>query len=174
MFHADLVILQVLEDEADDADNLLLGPEIEYLCDILDHIELKVLEVRHSILVIAENPEAAANVVSDLGIVLAVVSQESLKCIKAIVPDKDSSEFVEFEEVQEAVSVSMTRQLLGLVLCVQELSEELLCSLFVVFVATVRDQLSKSVSGEIANLPVFIIDVAHVDTHENVDAVALL
>ena len=68
----------------------------------------------------------------------------------------------------------MTRQLLRLVLCIQELSEELLCSLFVVFVATVRDQLSKSVSGEIANLPVFIINVAHVYTHENVYTVALL
>ena len=174
MLHADLVILQVLEDEADDANNLLLGPEIEHLCDILDHVELKVLEVRHSILVIAENPEAAANVVSDLGIVLAITSQEALECTKAIVSDKDSSEFVEFEEVQEAVSVSLTRQLLGLVLCVQELSEELLCSLFVVFVATVRNQLSKSVGSEIANPPGFIIDVAHVDTHENVDAVALL
>ena len=68
---------------------------------------------------IAENPEAAANVVSNLGIALAVASQEFLECIKAIVSDKNSSEFVEFEEVQEAVSVSLTRQLLGLVLCVQ-------------------------------------------------------
>lgn len=96
MLHADLVILQVLEDEADDAYNLLLSPEIEYLCNILDHVQLKVLEVRHSIFVIAENPEAAANVVSDLGIVLAVGSQEFLECIKAIVSDKDSSKFVEF------------------------------------------------------------------------------
>ena len=71
VLHADLVILQVLEDEADDADNFFARPEIENLGNVLDHVELEVLEDAEGLRVVAEDPEAAADIVGDLSVALA-------------------------------------------------------------------------------------------------------
>ena len=44
MFKANLVLFQVVEDEADHAHNLLFVGEVQNLGNVLNHVQLEVLE----------------------------------------------------------------------------------------------------------------------------------
>lgn len=97
MLQADFVVLKVLKDEADDAHDFFARPEIEDLGDVLDHVQLEVLEHGHGILVVTEDPEAAADIVSDLSVTLAGLSQKLLKDVKATVSDEDRGQLIQLE-----------------------------------------------------------------------------
>jgi len=57
MLEANIVVLQVAEDKADHANNLLFVGEVKNLGDVLNHVQLEILEQVHGELVVAENPE---------------------------------------------------------------------------------------------------------------------
>lgn len=76
MLKAYLVLLQVVEDEADHAHDLLFVGEVENLGDVLNDVQLEVLEEVQSEFVITEDPERAEDVVSDLSILLTLTDQE--------------------------------------------------------------------------------------------------
>lgn len=76
MLKADLVLLQVVKDEADHAHDLLFVGEVENLGDVLNDVQLEVLEEVQSEFVITEDPERAEDVVSNLSILLTLTDQE--------------------------------------------------------------------------------------------------
>ena len=57
MLEANIVVLQVAEDKADHANNLLFVGEVKNLGDVLNHVQLEILEQVHGELVVAENPK---------------------------------------------------------------------------------------------------------------------
>lgn len=108
MLKADLIIFQVLENEADHTHNLLFVVEIEDLSNVLDHVQLEVLEVCQGKLVIRQDPEATAYVVGDLRFLLDEFTvEEFMQDVEASLADEVLGQFVDTEHVHEAVSVSM-------------------------------------------------------------------
>jgi len=179
MLEADLILFQVLEDEADNADNLLTSPEIEDLGNVLNHVELEVLEHRHSILVVGENPEAAANIVGNLGVSLARLSQEFLEDVEATVFNEDSSKLVNLEKVHQAVGVGLARHVLVTIASLKEVIEEVLgiraLFLIVGVVAAERDELGEGVGSQVTvGFVLRAIRCSHQVAGEYADAVALL
>ena len=56
MLEAELVIFQVVEDEANHANNLLFVRKVKDLGDVLHYVQFKVLEERQGKLVVAQDP----------------------------------------------------------------------------------------------------------------------
>ena len=83
MLEAELVIFQVVENEADHAHDLLFVRKVKDLGDVLHYVQFEVLEERQSKLVIAQDPQATAHIVCDLGVLLAVLDQEIVKDVEA-------------------------------------------------------------------------------------------
>ena len=82
---------------------------------MLNHIQIEVLEQLDSELMIAEYPEAAADVVSDLGVFLTLSDEHLLQDVETALIDKVLRQIVDLEQVHKGVSVRLTRQLLNLV-----------------------------------------------------------
>lgn len=72
MLHADFIIFEIFEDKAYDTHNFFACPEIQDFSYVFNHVQLEVLEMHQCILVVAEDPEAAADIVGDLSIRLTV------------------------------------------------------------------------------------------------------
>jgi len=119
VFEADCVVLQVEEDVADHAHDLFFVEKVQNLRDVLDHVQLEVLKQVQGKRVVAQDPEAAAHVVGDLSVGLALVEQQSLQALEAAVVDEVLGEFVELEQVHQTVSVGVQRKLVRLVLHVE-------------------------------------------------------
>ena len=105
MLQANLIVLQIVENKADHAHDLLLVREVENLCNVLDNVQLEVLEQVHRKLVIAENPETAANVVCDLSILLTLVDEQLVEDHEASLVDEFLRKLVDSQKVHQAVSV---------------------------------------------------------------------
>ena len=177
MLEANIIILQVVEDEADHANNLLFVGEIEDLGDVLDHVKGEVLEVLHGEFVVTKDPEAAADVVGDLGILLAVsAGEELLEHGEATLLDESFSQFVDFEEVHQGVSVSVTREVGRLVLDSKKQVQERggFLGLFSLSNASISDELGKDVSGHITLGSLLDVHRLGDVAVQNTDAVKLL
>ena len=83
MLEAEFIIFQVVEDEADHAHDLLFVRKVKDLGDVLHYVQFEVLEERQSKLVIAQDPQATAHIVCDLGVLLAVLDQKLVKDVEA-------------------------------------------------------------------------------------------
>lgn len=177
VLEANLVILQVVEDQADHTDNLLFVGEIEDLGNVLDDVQLEVLEVLQGELFETKNPEAAADVVGDLGVLLAVSTCEKLlEHVEASLLHERFGELVDLEEVHERVGEGVTRELLGAVLVGKDRVKEGvgLFSLFSLSNARVSDQNGKSVCGHVTNRSLLEIRRLSDEAVQDTDAVKLL
>ena len=101
MFEAKRIILQVEEDLSDHAHNLLFVVEVKDFRDVLNHVQLEVLELRQSKLVVAQDPEAAADVVGDLSISFAVVDQDVSQSVEASLLNELLCDLVDLEDVHK-------------------------------------------------------------------------
>ena len=106
---ADLIVLEVEEDVADHAHDLLLVREIQNLCDVLDHVQTEVLEQVQRESVVAQDPEACADVVGDLSVLLTVLLEYLHQDVEAAVLDELLGELVDFEHVHQTVRVGLAR-----------------------------------------------------------------
>lgn len=61
-----------IENAANHPDNLLLVGEVEDFGDVLDHAQVEVAEVGQCEVVVRQHPEAGADVVRDLRVILAL------------------------------------------------------------------------------------------------------
>ena len=177
MLKTNLIVLQVVKNEADHSHDLLLVREVKNFGNMLDDIQFKVLEQVHRELVIAENPEAAADIVCDLSILLALVDEQFVKDHEAAFVDELLSELVDPEQVHQAVCVGSARQSCSLVLCLKQEVQEV-DSLVTegTFIAETReaDQLGKSVSCHVSLLSELLIDRLVEETIQDTNAVKLL
>lgn len=149
MLQANLVILQIVEDQTYHAHNLLFVREVKDLSDVLNDVEIEVLEELDGEFMVAKNPEAAADVVGDLGILLAFVEQKLLQSVEAALVNKVLSQLVDLEEVHKGVGICMTGQLLGRVFILQKVVEEVLSLFSVLLDAGMSDEHSQGVASEI-------------------------
>ncbi len=102
MLKADLVVLQVVENEANHADSLLFVAEVKDFSDVLNHIEGEVLEASQSEFVVTEDPEAAADVVGDLWVLVALWGdQHLLEVVEPAVLNESLGDLVDLQEVHE-------------------------------------------------------------------------
>ena len=181
MLHADFVFLEVFEDKANDANNFFARPEIENLSDILNDVQLKVLEHGHSILVIAKNPEAAADIVGNLSIALASRSKQLLQDFEAAVSNEDGGQLIDLEEIHKAVSVGLKGQN-SIAASIKQIGQEVLSLLsflnIILIVSTVRNQLCEGMSSKITirskRVSLVILLVSDQVAGERADAVAVL
>ena len=120
MLKANLIVLQIVKDEADHAHDLFLVREVKNLRDVLHDVQLEVLEQVHGKLVVAEDPEAAAHVVSDLSILLTFVDQQFVEDHEAALVDELLRQLVDSEQVHQAVRVCGARESRGLILGLEQ------------------------------------------------------
>jgi hypothetical protein len=99
VLQAERIILQVEENHANHAHDLLFVGEVEDFGDMLDHVHWEILEHRQRKLVRAQDPEAAAHIVCNLGLLLALFEQELSEHLKSALVDKLLSDLIDLQDV---------------------------------------------------------------------------
>ena len=108
MLKAKLVLLQIIEHHADDANNFFLVKIVENLGNVLDNIKLKVCEVNESEVMSSQNPKRAAYIISDLTVLNAFSLQHSVEDIHALGVNKLFGQLIGLEHEHKAVSESFS------------------------------------------------------------------
>lgn len=176
MFKANLIILQIVKDQADHAHDLLFVREVEDLGDVLDEVQLEVLEQMDGELVMAKDPERAADVVSDLTVLLALVDEQRAQCHEATLLDELFGNLIDAQQVHQTMRVRDLRQGLRLTLAREEEVEEALSIVLErAFVSKAReaDQLGQSVGCQITLLAHAGFNLLVKEATEDADAVEL-
>ena len=75
MLQAHIIVLEVVEDEADHPHDLLFVRKVKDLRNVLDHVSSEVLEQGQRKLVVAQDPERTADIVGDLAVSLALIDE---------------------------------------------------------------------------------------------------
>ena len=164
-----------VEDAANHTHDLLFVREVEDLGDVLDHVEFEVLEQRQGEAVVAEDPEAACDVVGDLGVFLALVQEELLQNVESTLLHEFFSERVDFKQVHQAEGVGLTRKHGCLVVLLLEQVVQEVGGLFLVFVdSSERDEHGEGVGSHVTLRALIVLSLLLEVAIEDADAVELL
>ena len=177
MLQANVVVLQVVEDEADHPHDLLFVREVKDLRNVFDHIRSEVLEQGKSKLVVAQDPERTGDIVSDLPVSLTLVFKNFYENQETSLLDELLRQIVDAEHVHEAVRVGHAMKsrcvVLGLKQEVQEVD-----SFFAEdsFVAKAREanQLGKGMCGQFTVQSFIFFAILVEEAAQDADAVKLL
>lgn len=99
---------------------------------------------------IAQNPEAAAYIVCDLGISLALFLEEADKSLETTLLDELLGDGVDLQNIHQRVRVGLTRQYLGIVLSLEKIGQESIDSLNIFLILAVGDKLGKGMSCQVS------------------------
>ena len=121
-----MVVFQIVKHHADDTHNLFFVEVIENFRDMLNDIKLEVSERIHSKVMVSQDPQRAAHVVSDLSVFNTFLLKHLVEDGHSSSVDKLPGKFVLLEDKHEAVTKGFTRKGSSVVFMFKKVIEEVL------------------------------------------------
>ena len=156
MFKAELIVFQIVKHHADDTHNLFFVEVIENFRDMLNNVKLEVSERIHSKVMVSQDPQRAAHVVSDLSIFNTLLLKHLVEDGHSSSVDELPGKLVFLEDKHETVTKGFTRKGSSVVFMFKKVVEEVfrdleMCRCFfnVVTVVNSFDKNCKNMCGKI-------------------------
>lgn len=174
VFKTEFIIFQVVEEHADNAHNLLFVEEVQDLRHMLDDVKLEVSESFHSEVVVRQDPQSAAHIVCDLSIGQTIILKNFLEDVESHLAYKNLSEFINFKEIHETVSVGIFGQHLLVILEFNQVLEEVICIVLALCVSMGLNQHGQHMGSQVSLVTVLWFGLLSDIRVENLDAVEVL
>ena len=124
MFKAELVVFQIVKHHADDTHNLFFVEVIENFRDMLNDVKLEVSERIHSKVMVSQDPQRAAHVVSDLSVFNTLLLKHLMEDGHSSSVDELPGKLVFLEDEHEAMTEGFTRKGCSVVFMFKKVVEE--------------------------------------------------
>ena len=163
-----------MEEHADDAHNLFLVEEVEDLGHMLNDVKLEVSEAIHGEVVVRQDPQGAAHIVSNLAIGEAILLKNGLEDQETSLIDEDLGQLIDLEQIHEAVSVGISGKHLLVVLILKQVVQEI-AGIVLAFCETIGlNKHGKDMGCQVSLITALWLGLSHDEVGEDLDAVEML